>query len=662
MENKNEGSAVGARRVSKRKVVAAALFLAMLGTGAFLFFSGSARRFLRQGSAIALKSAGDAFRGASSDAIVSEVDIVPSGTLGVVGEVVSGTPAATTDIAAKKENNSPKDFMDAAGVVSPPAVLSGILPAPGNSSTRVSISDRNGSNDAVSSSTAPVKNSLKDCPFPAVAPSMVSHQVILSEIAWMGQPTSTGVNAESAANGEWMELKNISGAAVSLDGWRIVDAGGKIKIVFGSGDSLAPDGLYLLSRGGNPVYGISADKTYSGTLPNSGDELAVLDAACGASDFLDASSKWPGGSNATKQTLERKTDLGWQTSALAGGTPRAENSAGTWVAPVISSSTEKYVLNVMVAGNGGGKVTIKPGGATCTTSCTNEFAKGTTVTILALPDSGVDFTGWSGGCSGTAGCSFVMTGGPILVMAGFHRDVGEPMMLSDIPASGAPDDAGSSGTVAVENSSSSADGAAGADEEAPVIASSSSSPDEAGDASSSVSGDDVGDGSSTAAASSPPAAVLAVSHLVIAAVQIAGAASSDDFVKIYDPTPSAVDMSGWKLRKKSSTGTDSSLREFPKGSVVAAGGYFTWASSANGFAQSIGADASSTGTLAANNSVALFDATGAQIDAVAWGTGTGQYGEGAAYPASPTAGQVLQRKFANGAVVDTDNNNNDFTL
>ena len=89
-----------------------------------------------------------------------------------------------------------------------------------------------------------------------------------------------------------------------------------------------------------------------------------------------------------------------------------------------------------------------------------------------------------------------------------------------------------------------------------------------------------------------------------------------------------VDLSGWKLRKKSSTGTDSSLREFLKGSAIAPSGYFVWASSVNSFAQSITADASSTGTLAANNSVALFDGSGAQVDAVAWGTGTNQYVEG----------------------------------
>ena len=89
--------------------------------------------------------------------------------------------------------------------------------------------------------------------------------------------------------------------------------------------------------------------------------------------------------------------------------------------------------------------------------------------------------------------------------------------------------------------------------------------------------------SSDVAAGASSTTMPLVGHLVIAAIQIAGAAADDDFVKMYNPTPNIVDFSGWKLRKKSSTGADSSLREFPKGSAIAPSGYFVWASSVNGF-------------------------------------------------------------------------------
>jgi len=157
-------------------------------------------------------------------------------------------------------------------------------------------------------------------------------------------------------------------------------------------------------------------------------------------------------------------------------------------------------------------------------------------------------------------------------------------------------------------------------------------------------------------------APASASHILIAAVQIAGASSSNDFVKLYNPTASAVDMSGWKLHKKSQTGTDYSLKVFPTGSTIAAGQSFTWANSTDGFSETVAANVSSTETLAADNSVALMDAAGNIIDAVAWGTGTDQYGEGPPYPTSPGANQLLSRRSSGGAMVDTDNNTNDFTL
>jgi hypothetical protein len=160
----------------------------------------------------------------------------------------------------------------------------------------------------------------------------------------------------------------------------------------------------------------------------------------------------------------------------------------------------------------------------------------------------------------------------------------------------------------------------------------------------------------------PSAASSASSRVLIAAVQIAGASSSNDFVKLYNPTAAAIDMSGWKLHKKSSTGTDYSLKVFPAGSEIDAGQEFVWANSDDGFSETVSANVSSTETLAADNSVALMDAAGTIVDAVAWGTGTNQYGEGPPCPTSPGANQLLSRRSSDGVMADTDNNSDDFTL
>lgn len=166
---------------------------------------------------------------------------------------------------------------------------------------------------------------------------------------------------------------------------------------------------------------------------------------------------------------------------------------------------------------------------------------------------------------------------------------------------------------------------------------------------------------STAATTTQPCGTIP-DHPVIVEVQIAGTASTNDFVKIFNPTAGSVDVSGWKLRKRSKTGTEYSLRVFPIAASLASGAYFLWANAADGFGASLGANVTSTETLAADNSVALLNASSAVVDMVAWGEGTGQYVETAAYPTNPQASQVLKRKFAGSAMVDTDNNANDFTL
>jgi hypothetical protein len=467
-----------------------------------------------------------------------------------------------------------------------------------------------------------------------------SGPIVLNEIAWMGSPQAAGETAAKASNREWIELKNVSGNTIGLNGWQVSDSAGNIKVVFGAGDSIPPGGFYLLSRDGNPVNGVTADKGYSGALSNSGDMMAVFDSNCGASDFLDASKSWPAGDNITKQTLERKSDgsgstspdstrdgsvpsinsgqvtVRWQTSASPGGTPKAENSDGL----------ANYMVSVAIQGDGLGMVVSKSVGISCNSvaltsggsNCSAEFAQGTVLTLTATPGKNAAFAGWSGGCSGSSKCTFTV-GGMVSVGATFKSGLNDAQ--SELLADANSTDLNST---------------------APVL---------------SVASDTVSSSDAVAVLPSPTLA-----HLLIAQIQIAGVSSANDFVKIYNPTASAVDLGGWKLRKKSSTGSDYSLREFPKETSIGAGSYFVWANSSGGFAQSIGADASSSETLSADNSVALFDTSGVLVDAVAWGKGTGQYVEGSPYPTNPVASQVLGRKSAGGSPVDTDNNAEDFIL
>jgi GH25 family lysozyme M1 (1,4-beta-N-acetylmuramidase) len=72
------------------------------------------------------------------------------------------------------------------------------------------------------------------------------------------------------------------------------------------------------------------------------------------------------------------------------------------------TATFGYQLSVTLAGVGTGRVTSAPAGIDCGSICTGAFASGTSVTLTATPDSGMEFAGWSGACAGTGPCVVTM--------------------------------------------------------------------------------------------------------------------------------------------------------------------------------------------------------------------------------------------------------------
>ncbi|MCC7325965.1 MAG: hypothetical protein IT521_04070 [Burkholderiales bacterium] len=65
-----------------------------------------------------------------------------------------------------------------------------------------------------------------------------------------------------------------------------------------------------------------------------------------------------------------------------------------------------YTLTV--TGGTGGVVTTTPGAIDCGTRCIAGFAAGAAVSVIAHPDHGYRFAGWSGACSGTSTCDLTM--------------------------------------------------------------------------------------------------------------------------------------------------------------------------------------------------------------------------------------------------------------
>lgn len=143
--------------------------------------------------------------------------------------------------------------------------------------------------------------------------------VIFNEIAWMG--------TNQSPNDEWMELKNVSGNPKTLAGWQIQNQTSKIKIGL-NGSTLPSGGFYLLERSSdNALPTVLSDQIYTGVLSNQGENLYLFNHLCQLEDQITAINSWPGGKNDTKQTMERRPDLSWQTSQWQGGTPKYENSS-----------------------------------------------------------------------------------------------------------------------------------------------------------------------------------------------------------------------------------------------------------------------------------------------------------------------------------------------
>jgi len=141
-------------------------------------------------------------------------------------------------------------------------------------------------------------------------------RVLINEVAWMGTANS--------ANDEWIELKNIWGIPVNLNGWQLLDKDHQIKIIFGAGDIIPANGYYLLERtSDNSLPEVKADLIYTGALGNTDEALYLFDDQCNIEDEVLASPDWPDGDSSLKKSMERLDVLDWYTGV---GTPGSENS------------------------------------------------------------------------------------------------------------------------------------------------------------------------------------------------------------------------------------------------------------------------------------------------------------------------------------------------
>lgn len=127
------------------------------------------------------------------------------------------------------------------------------------------------------------------------------------------------------------------------------------------------------------------------------------------------------------RTFELPSGVGTSLSDVAAGqydgvAAAVAVGADTWVprparpsAAVIAGGkgmiTTTYRLGraLTVARTGAGSVTSSPAGVSCGSTCSAHFADGEAVTLTAVPDAGMRFTGWTGGCTGQADCTVTLS-------------------------------------------------------------------------------------------------------------------------------------------------------------------------------------------------------------------------------------------------------------
>jgi len=145
----------------------------------------------------------------------------------------------------------------------------------------------------------------------------------------------------------------------------------------------------------------------------------------------------------------------------------------------------------------------------------------------------------------------------------------------------------------------------------------------------------------------PPTHVIA-DHLVISEVQVSGSASNNEFIELYNPTNISVDLTGWRLARRTASGTSDIdlVSSFPSGKTIPAWGFFLVAHQDYATISPAADQTYSVSALADNNSVILYRPNGSGgwilVDLVGWGSA--QTVETSPFPHNPTANRSIERK------------------
>jgi uncharacterized repeat protein (TIGR02543 family) len=212
-----------------------------------------------------------------------------------------------------------------------------------------------------------------------------------------------------------------------------VDCGATCSANFASGTSVT---LTAVAASGSTFTGWSGACTGTGTCTTSmtavravtatfngatTSSLAVTKAGTGAGTATSSpagiscgttcTSNFASGTSVTltAAAASGSTFAGWSGACTGTGTCTTSMTAARNVTATFNTSTSTFALSVTKAGAGAGTVTSAPAGVSCGSTCSANYASGTSVTLTAVADAGSTFAGWSGACTGTGTCTTSMT-------------------------------------------------------------------------------------------------------------------------------------------------------------------------------------------------------------------------------------------------------------
>jgi hypothetical protein len=111
----------------------------------------------------------------------------------------------------------------------------------------------------------------------------------------------------------------------------------------------------------------------------------------------------------TSVSLVATPAAGWRFSGWSGDCTGSGQCAIALAADVaVTAIFERIRFSLAVRRNGSGTVRSSPAGIDCGQTCTAPFDSGTAVSLMAEPDVGSRFVGWSDGCTGSGECKLTL--------------------------------------------------------------------------------------------------------------------------------------------------------------------------------------------------------------------------------------------------------------